>query len=294
MKKMLLVLAILAIATPAWAAVVITATDSGGGVATISYDASGEGSLVRAFALDITVTGSATITAAGVVDPNYWVHPGSMTFWAGDVNSEGTAVCDANVYAGTLPGLDTNGLTLEMATLYVGANTPDNSGALCTVTVDSGCSLSVAVNSIRGAVVLEDGTVPTVDVTTGATNIPISFGDCYTGPDVTAWEDRLKPDSWCNPRQCHGDADGLLDETRGKLDYWVSYGDLDLYLDGFPIDTTLYVDEANDPWIAADFDHEIDDTRGKLDYYVSYGDLDIYLAWFPIDSTIGPDANCLD
>jgi len=113
---------------------------------------------------------------------------------------------------------------------------------------------------------------------------------CYH-PDYQAWLDRGSPISWCNPRQCHGDADGEM-ETRGKQDFWVGYPDLDLFLAGFPIPTTTYVDEYTHPWIAADFDHDIE-VRGKLLFYVGYPDLDIFLANFPIPGDgIAPD--CLD
>ena len=38
---------------------------------------------------------------------------------------------------------------------------------------------------------------------------------CYTGPDAAEWATVGKPESWCNPRQCHGDADGILN-TYGR------------------------------------------------------------------------------
>ena len=108
--------------------------------------------------------------------------------------------------------------------------------------------------------------------------------------DYYDWEIRRKPTRWCNPRQCHGDADGEM-ETRGKQDFWVGYPDLDIFLAGFPIPTYTYVDEATHPWIAADFDHEIE-MRGKGYYYVGFSDLDIFLASFPIPDD-GIEPNCL-
>jgi hypothetical protein len=82
-------------------------------------------------------------------------------------------------------------------------------------------------------------------------------------------------------------------DYRPKDYYWVSFGDLNLFLEGWPIKTTAYVDEATHPWIAADFDHD-KQLRQKDYYYVSYPDLDIFLANWPVKSTVGPDPDCLD
>jgi hypothetical protein len=163
---------------------------------------------------------------------------------------------------------------------------------------DVDCNVILAQNAIRGGVVMEDTTQefsPSYVTLVGCTVLATDCGGgCIPSdhPDYQAWLDRSSPQSWCNPRQCHGDADGLT-ETRGKNDFWVGYPDLDLFLAGFPNPTTTYVDEATHPWIAADFDHDIE-TRGKNDFYVGYPDLDIFLANFPVPTTTGPAADCLD
>lgn len=295
MKKMFLMLVILAIATPAGAEVFITAADSGGELVTISYDASGEASLVRAFALNITVDGNATITAVddSAVDPNYWVHPGSMTFWDGDVNSEGTAVCNASKYPGTQPGIGFNGVTLEMGTLYVGApNGPDDSGVLCTVQCDgngdASYNLSITANTIRTAVVLEDGTVADANCTGCVVNTeePPCFPECH--PDYDEWLAVGEPNSWCNPRQCHGDADAFEEGDEKQGYYWVGGFDLGVLIGGWKKPAT---DPGFSTFIAADFDHfeEGDEKQGY--YRVGGFDLGILIGSWKQDGVV---ADCLD
>jgi len=105
-------------------------------------------------------------------------------------------------------------------------------------------------------------------------------------PDYAEWVLVGRPDSWCYPRQCHGDTDGLQFQV-GKAYYYVNYVDLDIFLDGFA--QIEYVDPVTDPWIAADFNHQLD-LIGKCVFRVGYGDLDIFVANFATN----PDPNCLD
>lgn len=76
MRKIIFVLATLMFAAPALAGVTICTQTSGNEV-TLTYDASAEAELVRAFALDITVQG-ATITAVKNPNPSYDIYPGSI------------------------------------------------------------------------------------------------------------------------------------------------------------------------------------------------------------------------
>jgi len=111
-------------------------------------------------------------------------------------------------------------------------------------------------------------------------------------PDYAEWLARGAPYCWCYPRQCHGDADGEI-FMRGKCYHWVSYPELDLFVEGFPEPVDAYVDPATDPWICADFDHD-KELRGKMYYYVGYDDLDIFLANWPIMAWDGPEPDCLE
>jgi hypothetical protein len=203
MKKVALALLVLAlsVSVPAMAAVNITM--SKGTVAnynkvTIGYNCDG-GEEVRAFALTITVTdgGFLVDSALPVGDPNvadYWVYPGSITFTI----DEGNTVVDG--FGTPVAEQDANGGVVEMASLYAASDpchpdAPAASGSLCSFRVrtancgpDNLTSVSLALNSKRGGVVLKDpNVIPTV-------NLPaaVTFNMCC----------------WICPAQEFGDASG--------------------------------------------------------------------------------------
>lgn len=173
--------------------------------------------LVRAFALDITLDkpaddadANATVDSVEVLDADYWVFPGSI-----DINEEGlvedygTPVGDPEQHADTKPGLDSNGVTIEVGSLYVGSpNAPATSGDLLKITVSDNCVLNVTPNAIRGGVVMEDGSSGTVWPG------PKIWKWCY-GTNLTKrveWRKVGRPKCWCrckNARQCKGDCDGI-------------------------------------------------------------------------------------
>jgi len=174
MRKYIIVLAVLALVTPALAAIDIIMEDLGDGVVAIKYDANG-GVLPRAFALDIT-SSDANITeidnffvgecddvAQGygifpaafrreinVADPN-WVAAGY------------TPIADQNDYpADTEYGLGSKGITIELGSVYDTTvdpglqNKPADQDTLCEILVEGDTTLCITTNAIRGAVVLED------------------------------------------------------------------------------------------------------------------------------------------
>jgi len=181
MKKIILVVLMLALATPAMATVTITATDEGGGVVRINYNSAGQ-QLPRAFALNVTVS-AGTITAVGNLNTNFWVYPGSIDINdAGEVNNVGSPVCDPCEYPDTLPGLFTNGVTIEMGSLYAATDPchptpPPAAGILCKVTVSAACNLTINGNVGRGKVVNEDATA-------AITNLPIVIAVAQPGCTV--------------------------------------------------------------------------------------------------------------
>ena len=163
MKRMIVLFAVLLMAAPAMAAVLIDAVHEGAGVVAISFNNDEATGKVRAMALDITVDSGALIVDINDINTEYPIHPGSIEIEYGDpylsgdgsIVDYGSAVCDS-FYPGTEEGLDSNGVTLEMASLYVGeVNAPDQSGIICRVTVDTDCTLKVRENVIRGGIVME-------------------------------------------------------------------------------------------------------------------------------------------
>ncbi len=294
MRKMFFALAVVMLTTPVWATVTITATDLGGGVVQIDYS-SDDAVLVRAFALDITLD-AGTIDAINdfaVGDDNngYGIFPGSFSRYitvdpaSGEVGDWGVAgytpVADGND-PGALGGLGTNGITIEMGSLY-DTKAPARQGTLCTITCSETCLLTVTTNATRGNVVLEDASEASVDLT-GATDVPVSIGttESYTGPQMDEWVAVGKPDCWCasiNPRQCHGDADGAFQSTKN---YWVSTNDLDILIAAW--NKPLELLSGNQ--ICADFDHL---SQGEQKYRVSTNDIDILVANWQIADAPAPD-----
>jgi hypothetical protein len=241
MKKMILALAVVLLAAPAWATVEIELTDLGGGVIQIGYDATSETELVRAFALDIVATdGNITgIADYSVGDDNggYGIFPGSF---AGNITVNPTTgmvdswVGNPNPYTpvapaghpdalGDIPG---PAITIEMGSLYATA-APAKTGVLCTITVDENVSkVCVTGNAIRGNVVLENASEATLSPLEVCWNKPSD--ECFpsSNPRYADWVAFGKPLCWCYARQCRGDADGKKQGSAFAGYMYVSTDDL--------------------------------------------------------------------
>ena len=166
MKKIIFVLTLLLLVSPALAKMEISC-DSDGLVVSVYYDRSaGDTNLPRAFGLDIKLSNDANIVSVDNLHPVFWVHPGSIdintTAVPPVVDSNGTAVLSPIDYpqAGGLPGPpDGNGMTIEMGSLYLmadGNQTPEPNGLLLTFTVDADCNVAISGNTALGKVVLEN------------------------------------------------------------------------------------------------------------------------------------------
>jgi hypothetical protein len=212
MKKILLTLVVLLLATPAWAVVNITA-EADGCTVTVSFDATTEANLVRAFSLDIKLDNDANIVSAAGINADYYVFPGTIQIDAsGNVTNPGTVVAEyGDLTSDTLPGLDSNGITIEMGSLYApvgpgSPNAPAPSGALLTFTVDADCTVTITANVSRAGatgVVMEDPD-EVVDV-----NLPdpLAVDECGAPPCMVA-----------------GDTIGDISITQAIVDLWVSIG----------------------------------------------------------------------
>ena len=304
MKKMIVALAVVMFASPAWSTVTITAIDLGGGLVAIDYS-SDDPVLVRAFALDISVdTGTITDISdfkIGVDNNGYGIFPANFSRYiivdpsTGEVSDwtvdSYTPVADGND-PGALGGLGTSGITIEMGSLYE-THAPAKQGRLCTVTCSETCNLSVTPNAIRGNVVLEDASEAALNLN-GATNVPVTIAEtaafaplahvnpCYTGPHPDQWEAVGKPGCWCasiNPRQCHGDIDG---RSEGQENYWVSFNDLAILTEAF----NKPLESLSGNQICADLDHL---AEGPNQYRVSTNDLAILVASYKVAGGPAPD-----
>jgi phosphoribosylcarboxyaminoimidazole (NCAIR) mutase len=155
MRKLFLMLAVLLIASVAYAADATVYCTVDGNEVTVSYTASAEANIPRAFGLDIQLDNGEAIDGVTVLSTDYWVTPGSYpgTDPLGDP-------CDST---DTLPGLDSNGITIEMGSLHSppevsSPNAPALAGDLISFTVTGECNVAISGNAARGKVVLYDAT----------------------------------------------------------------------------------------------------------------------------------------
>lgn len=209
MRKILVILAVLLLAAPAWAAVSVncTAVDPGNTYEVrVNYNCVGDNNDIRAFGIKIDVNNGAKISISDVNDSDYYIFPGSI-----DINSNGTvdgwgsAVVDHNTGA--------NGsFILEMGSLYdpcdpIHKTTPPQSGTLCTFVTDKECVVGLSRDADRGGVVMEDGS----DYAT-LSGCTLTYANCLSRShgDWAEYDKFGRPDSWCYYSQCYGDADGTI------------------------------------------------------------------------------------
>jgi hypothetical protein len=160
MRKFSLILTILLLTAPALATVTISC-DIDGSEVTISYSVADEPNKVRAFALDISVSGAniVDVNYAESINGYYRIFPGSIVISGeGEVVEEGTPVADPKD-----PGsiTDGNAITIEMGALYTptddsSPNAPPDMGDLLKFTMDGPGSVAISENETRGGVVLTD------------------------------------------------------------------------------------------------------------------------------------------
>jgi hypothetical protein len=258
----ILFLTIACTTVPAWADVIITAAQVGDtNEVIISFDATTETNLVRAFAFDIRLDDDANIIEVTGINPDYYIYPGTIQIDAsGNVVDYGTALAEyGDLPSGTQPGLDSNGVTIEMASLYApvgpgSPNAPAKSGDLLLFSISDFTCITITPNLARAGatgVVMEDPN-EVVDVILPEP-VCVEFRCCEecmksSSPFYSDWAAWGKPDCWCYSRQCRGDATGT---PLGP--YWVQLADLNVLKSGwYKVDTVL----ATIPnGICADFNH---------------------------------------
>lgn len=162
-KKIVCVIALLCLANLSSAAVILTCQDLGNHTVGLYYDSSHESSLVRAFAMIVTLN-KGVITGVGNYyqgqGPGYGIYPATIIINPvdGEVTSWGSPIANSGD-PGAVGGIGHNSITLEFGSLYVDASqAPPEIGRLCTFTVSEDCSVSLCEEeTFRGGVVLENG-----------------------------------------------------------------------------------------------------------------------------------------
>ena len=193
MKHSLLLLLSCFLLHPAQAAVRVFVQGTNG-LANINYQCTA-GETVRSFALDVSVDrgvilavtnffrGPCTAVAQGYgIFPasfrdNITVSSGSNANWNAASYSPLAVVADNP--AGTLPGLNSSGVTLEFGSLWdptVPATTPPASGTLCMLQLSQTANVSISANAARGAILASP---PEVLITS-------QFSGVLVGPAITS------------------------------------------------------------------------------------------------------------
>jgi hypothetical protein len=136
--------------------------------------------------------------------------------------------------------------------------------------------------------------------------LPMSI--IWTGPsdclpschaDYSEWVAAGKPDCWCNPRQCHGDADGASGGSTKSGGYYVGPADLNLLVSSWllkePPHGAGITSVPNG--ICADFAHDVGGSAKSGFYRVGPTDLNILIAsWLTKEPPHGPgiEPDCLN
>jgi hypothetical protein len=180
-------------------------------------------------------------------------------------------------------GYDLSGTSQHNA--YIGVITDNRDG-----------SLAKHFNGLIDEVRIYNGAL-SADQIAGLATTPDCFPACH--PDYDDWVDVGKPDCWCNPLQCHGDADGELGGSPKTGQYSVGPADLNVLISGWGVKQPPHGPgiETVLNGICADFAHDLGGSAKTGCYRVGPTDLNILIAnWLkkepPFDR--GLVADCLD
>ena len=192
MKKLLLLLGLLPVALCVRANVLVF-VQATNGLAYINYKCTA-GEVARSFALDVAVDrgqilgitnyfrGPSTVAAQGYgIFPasfrdNVTVSSGSNANWS--VSGYSPLAVPADNPGGTLPGLNSSGVTLELGALWdptLPAAIPPASGTLCALQISQTANVSVSANLTRGGIVAAPRDV----------HLTLQFSGALIGPAVT-------------------------------------------------------------------------------------------------------------
>jgi hypothetical protein len=222
MRKLVALLAVLALTAPMFADVTITLSESGG-VVTVGYDASGAGGVLAGLGFEVTLSDGVLIagiddfqegdnTAAG---QGYGIYPGSVDIdTSGEtpvVNSWGTPI---DMTAPSLGGLNSSGMSIAMGALFETGNEPATSGTLFTFTYDcngaTSFSVTVAADGTRsgdaaGGAVLLDGTNEAIVCSGLTVDCEGACPALGTAEQQAMWNSLGQPALWCGDCWLCGD-----------------------------------------------------------------------------------------
>jgi len=301
MKNLITLIAVFALTATAYGQVTVGLIDNEDGTGTVTLD--GSTASLPCVGIALTADSSdqvgdnvgATMTITAPPSPFFDVY---IDFYNTDPNAANDEDFSDD---GGHPGADPAGagalssgsvVSLSMGELNaLDANSQSQPMNIAIIDLGEAGDVCFSEDELRGGIVnIQGGTE--VLANDGAC-FPITDGECFPAchPDYAEWLAVGKPVSWCFPKQCYGDADGM-DQSFGRTDM-VSVGsnDVTLLLTGY--NDIVYVDPTVDPWIAADFDHA-DQSFGRTDL-VRVGSVDVTVllaSYNDLAATVASD--CLD
>jgi len=287
MKQLVVLLLVAALAAPSLA-VTFSAADNADGTLTISMDT--QGAVVRGVALKLTCSGGAKLVSTTPVAVNAAFNTFiDYAFTTGETYAIGAGNPFADAAAAGVAAVDATVFSISMGVLDEAGAQAGYNGSAALITVDTGAgAVLIEADTLRGP---DAGVVGDAALTS---NLPLASVTVTDGPgecipashaDYTQWSTVGKPASWCNVRQCYGEANGAT-EVFGKGSVWVGMEDLNILLGGF---RKAYVDPLTTPWISADASRSAE-VFGKGTVRVGMDDLNILLANFR-KATVGTDCN---
>ena len=185
MKPLIGLITFLSLASLGWCDVRVFIQETNG-LINLNYQCTA-GETVRSFALDVTVDRGLIVgvtnylrgpsTAAtrgyGIFPASFRdnIIPSSGTNADWSVTSYSPLAVVADNPAGTLPGLNSSGVTLEFGALWnssVPASIPPSSGTLCSLKITQTANVTVAANASRGGIIAAPPELAITPVFTGA------------------------------------------------------------------------------------------------------------------------------
>jgi hypothetical protein len=135
----------------------------------------------------------------------FGIFPGTIQIdEGGNVTDDGTPVAPSDD-PGALDGLDSNGITVELGSLYEDGNEPSLGGLICTITVTADCTVNIAGNAARcgvgsdprGVVMVDWLEVPTVVYVPGVVSlIPCACEGEVTDDNKVTIADAIRIAGW--------------------------------------------------------------------------------------------------
>jgi hypothetical protein len=136
--------------------------------------------------------------------------------------------------------------------------------------------------------------------------LPLTLANRASLTKYDWWNYHGKPDCWCYPRQCYGDADGKVQGAAGPGFRWVYTNDLNIFSVAYGVKEPTKGDGIDtisgplgDPGICSDFAHDVQGAAGPGFRFVYTNDLNIFSVYYgvkePPKTQVGrtpPPSNC--